>query len=77
MPCLGPTNRTMPVCCPVSDGVWGRCARLGLLDIRVRRNAFGSQVDSFEALLSVPRLDPVAPPEQRGQPFPGVFIRAP
>ena len=50
--------------------------RPGLLDIRVRRNTFGSQVHSFEILLSVPGLDPVAPPEQLGQPFPGVFVRA-
>lgn len=73
--------------------VWGTCAglvflarelvghdtqpRLGLLDIRVQRNAFGSQVDSFETCLTVPVLDRVASPDQRGQPFPGVFIRAP
>ena len=42
---------------------------LGLMDITVRRNAFGSQVDSFEADLDVPVL---------GQPpFHAVFIRAP
>ena len=42
---------------------------LGLMDIRVRRNAFGSQMDSFEADLDVPAL---------GQPpFHAVFIRAP
>ena len=73
--------------------VWGTCAglvflardlvgydhqpRLGLLDIRVRRNAFGSQVDSYETVLTIPALDLVAAPEQRRQPFPGVFIRAP
>ena len=73
--------------------IWGTCAglvflarelvgfdgqpRLGLLDITVRRNAFGSQVDSFEMPLAVPALDPVAPPEERGRPFPGIFIRAP
>ena len=73
--------------------IWGTCAglvflardlvgyehqpRLGLLDIRVRRNAFGSQVDSFETLLSVPVLDRAVPAGQPGQPFPGVFIRAP
>jgi len=43
--------------------------RLGLMDIAVRRNAFGRQVDSFEAGLEVPAL---------GQPpFRAVFIRAP
>lgn len=41
---------------------------LGLLDMRVRRNAFGRQVDSFEAPLHVAGLD---------APFPAVFIRAP
>jgi 5'-phosphate synthase pdxT subunit len=40
----------------------------GALDIDVRRNAFGRQVDSFEADLDVVGLD---------QPFHGVFIRAP
>ncbi len=64
--------------------MWGTCAGMILLakrldttgipaletmDIAVRRNAFGRQVDSFEADLSVPVLgDP---------PFRGVFIRAP
>lgn len=43
--------------------------RLGALDCKVRRNAFGRQVDSFEAPLSINGLDP--------EPFPGVFIRAP
>ena len=42
---------------------------LGLIGIRVRRNAFGRQVDSFEAALEVAGLT--------GGPFTGVFIRAP
>lgn len=42
---------------------------LSLIDIEVRRNAFGRQVDSFEAELDVPALG--------REPFPGVFIRAP
>jgi pyridoxal 5'-phosphate synthase pdxT subunit len=41
---------------------------LGALDISVRRNGYGRQVDSFEADLDVSGLD---------GPFPGVFIRAP
>lgn len=73
--------------------IWGTCAglvflarelvgydhqpRLGLLDIRVRRNAFGSQVNSFETWLDIPILDRIASPEERGRAFPGVFIRAP
>ncbi len=42
---------------------------LGLMDITVRRNAFGRQRDSFETELNVPALGT--------EPFPGVFIRAP
>jgi 5'-phosphate synthase pdxT subunit len=41
----------------------------GVLDIAVRRNAFGRQVDSFEAPLSVDGID--------GGPVDAVFIRAP
>lgn len=40
----------------------------GALDVDVRRNAFGRQVDSFEAELDVDGLE---------SPFHGVFIRAP
>ena len=43
--------------------------RLGVLDATVRRNAFGRQVDSFEADLAIPELGP--------EPMPAVFIRAP
>jgi 5'-phosphate synthase pdxT subunit len=64
--------------------VWGTCAgmivlaqraselewpTLGALAIAVRRNAFGRQVDSFEADLAVPALGQ--------QTFHAVFIRAP
>lgn len=42
---------------------------LGGLDVAVRRNAFGSQVESFETDLSVPDFD--------GGPVHAVFIRAP
>ncbi len=42
---------------------------LGVMDITVRRNAFGRQRESFEAELSIPVLG--------DKPFPGVFIRAP
>ena len=41
---------------------------LGLMDCVVRRNAYGRQVDSFEAVLDFAGID---------EPFPGVFIRAP
>jgi len=42
---------------------------IGAMDIKVRRNVFGRQVDSFEASLSVSALGEA--------PFPAVFIRAP
>jgi 5'-phosphate synthase pdxT subunit len=41
---------------------------LGLLDAVIERNAFGRQVDSFEAAVDAPSL---------GGPVDGVFIRAP
>ncbi|HEY8173878.1 MAG TPA: pyridoxal 5'-phosphate synthase glutaminase subunit PdxT [Dehalococcoidia bacterium] len=64
--------------------IWGTCAgaivlarhatdldrpNLALMDIEVRRNAFGRQVDSFEADLVVDGMP--------GMPFHAVFIRAP
>ncbi len=42
---------------------------LGVMDLTVRRNAFGRQVDSFETELKIPVLGE--------KPFPGIFIRAP
>ena len=42
---------------------------LSLMDMEVRRNAFGRQVDSFETGLVVPALGQES--------FPGIFIRAP
>jgi 5'-phosphate synthase pdxT subunit len=52
---------------------------LGGLDITVRRNAFGRQVDSFECDLEVSGLasDPAYGMEQQEHPFRAVFIRAP
>jgi len=41
---------------------------LELLDVKVNRNAYGRQVDSFEAPVKLAFSD---------EPFPGVFIRAP
>jgi 5'-phosphate synthase pdxT subunit len=68
--------------------VWGTCAGaifiskdarrtqplLKIMDIQVERNAFGRQVDSFEADLEVPALRQVDPAQT---PFHAVFIRAP
>mgnify|MGYP000129567138 CR=1 FL=1 len=42
---------------------------LGVMNIMVRRNAFGRQKESFETELTIPVLGK--------KPFPGVFIRAP
>jgi len=67
---------------------WGTCAGmivlareaghrqplLGVMDVQVARNAFGRQVDSFEADLVVPALDAGSQP---GTPFHAIFIRAP
>jgi len=64
--------------------IWGTCAGaiflskdarrdqplLGLMDITVQRNAFGRQVDSFEADLAIPELGDSAP-------YHAIFIRAP
>ena len=41
----------------------------GAVDLAVRRNAYGRQIDSFESSLTVTDLP--------GEPFPAVFIRAP
>ena len=68
----------------ISKPTWGTCAGmiflakqleqnqqpiLGVMDITVNRNAFGRQIDSFEANLDISVLD--------GNPFHAVFIRAP
>jgi 5'-phosphate synthase pdxT subunit len=50
------------------DGIEGQLT-VGGLDITVRRNAFGRQVDSFEAAVPIAGVD--------GEPFHAVFIRAP
>jgi len=51
---------------------------LGGLDITVRRNAFGRQVDSFEEDLHIPAIaDLTTAPRGRPTTFKAVFIRAP
>lgn len=52
----------------ILDAIEGQQS-IGGLDVSVRRNAFGSQVDSFETDLSIPVLGE--------QPMHAVFIRAP
>jgi pyridoxal 5'-phosphate synthase pdxT subunit len=68
--------------------VWGTCAGaiflskdihrtqplLGLMDINVSRNAFGRQIDSFEADLDIGKLDQGRTSKA---PFHAIFIRAP
>lgn len=68
--------------------IWGTCAGaiflskdvsreqplLGLMDIKVERNAFGRQVDSFEADLDISELKQATGTEDA---FHAVFIRAP
>ena len=68
--------------------IWGTCAGaiflskdisrdqplLGLMDIKVERNAFGRQVDSFEADLDVPEVKQATNTKAD---YHAVFIRAP
>jgi pyridoxal 5'-phosphate synthase pdxT subunit len=55
------------------DGVDGQ-QTLGGIDMTVRRNAFGRQVDSFERPVALPLA---GGPGAAGEPFHAVFIRAP
>lgn len=71
-----------------SHAIWGTCAGaiflskdigrnqplLGLMDIKVQRNAFGRQVDSFETDLKIDELFKATGTEH---PYHAVFIRAP
>jgi 5'-phosphate synthase pdxT subunit len=71
-----------------SHAVWGTCAGaiflskdarrhqplLSIMDITVERNAFGRQVDSFEADLDI---EPLKQATQTATPYHAVFIRAP
>ena len=53
---------------------------IGGLDVRVNRNHFGRQVESFQAPLDLPFLKTQSDHEAASiqqQPFPGIFIRAP
>ena len=70
------------------NAIWGTCAGaiflskdvsreqplLGLMDIKVARNAFGRQVDSFEADLDISELKQATGTEDA---YHAVFIRAP
>ena len=68
--------------------IWGTCAGaiflskdigrdqplLGLMDIKVQRNAFGRQIDSFETDLDIPELKQAT---KTNDDYHAVFIRAP
>ncbi len=70
MPAYGSCAGMIMLADRVVDGIDGQVT-LGGLDVTVRRNAFGRQVDSFEADVEVLGLsDPTVP-------FHAVFIRAP
>lgn len=67
MPTFGTCAGMILLADRIQDGVAGQ-ETIGGLDITVRRNAFGRQVDSFEGPVDVEGLD---------SPVHGVFIRAP
>lgn len=67
LPALGTCAGLIMLADTVLDGRADQ-EQFGGLDIVTRRNAFGRQVDSFEAPVEVHGLS---------RPFPGVFIRAP
>jgi len=68
MPAFGSCAGMIMLAARVVDAAPGQ-ETLGVLDITVRRNAFGRQVDSFEADIPLTGLD--------GGPLRAVFIRAP
>lgn len=69
MPIWGTCAGMILLASTITEGRVAGQVQLGLMDITVRRNAFGRQLDSFEADLVVPALGKV--------PFHAVFIRAP
>ena len=68
LPALGTCAGLILMATDVLDGRADQVP-LGVLDVTVRRNAYGRQRDSFEADLDVDGL--------AGPSFPGVFIRSP
>lgn len=68
MPALGTCAGMILLAAEVLEGRADQ-ESLGVIDITVRRNAFGRQRESFEADLDVDGMP--------GGPFPAVFIRAP
>jgi 5'-phosphate synthase pdxT subunit len=70
MPAFGSCAGMIMLADRLADGVAGQ-RTFGGIDMTVRRNAFGRQVDSFETELTVDGLG------SDGAPVPAVFIRAP
>ncbi|SEG89253.1 pyridoxal phosphate synthase yaaE subunit [Thermomonospora echinospora] len=70
MPAYGSCAGMIMLADRIRDGVQGQ-ETVGGIDMTVRRNAFGRQVDSFESDVTLPALDD--PPG----PFRAIFIRAP
>ena len=68
MPAFGSCAGMIMLADQVVDGIEGQVT-LGGIDATVRRNAFGRQVDSFEADVPLTGVE--------GAPFHAVFIRAP
>jgi len=68
-PILGTCAGMICLAKKVSNSINSNIETLALMDMEVRRNAFGRQVDSFETELLVPALG--------DEPFPAIFIRAP
>lgn len=68
LPVLGTCAGMILLADRILDGVEGQ-QTIGGLDVTVRRNAFGRQLDSFETALEVSGID--------GGPMHAVFIRAP
>jgi len=69
LPVLGTCAGMVCLAKRVSNSGNSSMETLSLMDMEVRRNAFGRQVDSFETGLVVPALGQES--------FPGIFIRAP
>lgn len=77
--------------CHSGKPVWGTCAGmiflakdagrrqplLGVMDVNVKRNAFGRQVESFEQDLDIRELEKFENGKQPNRPFHAIFIRAP
>jgi len=69
LPILGTCAGMVCLAKKVSNSINSNMETLAVMDMEVRRNAFGRQIDSFETELPVPALG--------DEPFAAIFIRAP